>query len=35
MKKKKDNRPVAIKEIGQIINNLLKDQALDPDGFTI
>ena len=30
-----ENRPVAIKEIESIINNLPKLKALDPDRFTI
>lgn len=35
-KKKIDNltRPVSIKDIELLINNLLKQKAPDPDGFT-
>lgn len=28
------NRPIFIKEIESIINNLLKEKSLDPEGFT-
>lgn len=29
------NRPLSIKEIESIMNNLLKQKAPDPDGFTV